>query len=133
VSDAFNVTETVVSEYASIRDDGRRRLHDEFVAALFLEPEVRSRATVNARVAQLLQFHDDESDRRILAEAEDLDLDALLTYDRKFLKNLRSRSQRVVLLTPTEHWKALSIPIGTPPVYVPHPTNPLSQQSWWRW
>ena len=37
------------------------------------------------------------------------------------------------LMTPTEFWNTLDIPHGMNPTYAPHPTNPLSGQTWWRW
>src|SRR5262245_46593257 len=68
--ETFYVSETVVSECARIRDMNRRELHDGFVSTLFLEPKVRSRAAVDARTAQLMPFHPQEADCRVLAEAE---------------------------------------------------------------
>ncbi len=128
----FYVSETVVSECADIRHIDRRELHEIFIRTGFLDLPIRDRAKVGERVAQLMKAHPEEPDCRILAEAEDLGLDTLLTYDRNFMKRLNSLSV-VTLACPSAFWDSLSIPRGVRPVTVPSTTNPLSKQSWWRW
>jgi hypothetical protein len=111
----------------------RRELHQGFVRTLFLDLPVRDRAAVEARAAHLLQFHPKLNDCRVLAEAEDLGLDTLLTYDRDFEERLAPASPAVALTMPAAYWASLGIPKGARPQTVPHNTNPLSQQTWWRW
>ena len=129
----FILTETVISEVARIRNLERREFHEGFVRTLFCDYPVRTLSVVQARAMQLEIVHPKPSDCRILAETEELRLDILLTYDHHFRKRLASASSKVSVMTPSSYWASLNIPKGAPPKTVPHHTNPLSQQSWWRW
>ena len=128
----FILSETVISEVAKIRNLDRRKFHESFVQTLFLDYPVRDSAAVQDRAAYLQRSHPEQSDCRILAEAEELRLDFLLTYDNNFRKRLSAASSTTMLMTPSSYWGALGIAKGAAPVTVPHHTNPLSQQSWWR-
>lgn len=130
---AFYLSETVVSECANIRHVDRRELHQSFVRTLFLDSPVRDPAAVEARATHLFQFHPKLNDCRVLAEAEDLGLDTLLTYDGDFKQRLAPVSPVVALTMPTAYWAGLGIPKGARPQTIPHTTNALSQQTWWRW
>ncbi len=68
----------------------------------------------------------------VLAEAEATQLAILLSFDFDFVDHLAAKSN-VILMKPLDCWKALGIPRGSPPKTVPHPTNPLIDQCWWRW
>ena len=129
----FILTETVISEVAKIRNLDRRRFHESFIQTLFLDYPVHDLAVVQARAAHFKQFHSKLCDCRILAEAEELQLDFVLTYDHAFLKQLSTASSTTKLMKPSKYWNSLGIAKGTKPVTVPHHTNPLSQQSWWQW
>jgi hypothetical protein len=129
----FVLTETVISETSKIRNIERRNFHESFISTLFLEYSVRDPAAVQARTAQFEAYHPNPDDCRILAEAEELRLDFVLTYDHKFWKRLSNVSGTTKLLKPSDYWISLGIPKGANPVTVPHHTNPLSVQSWWRW
>lgn len=129
----FILTETVISEVAQIRNINRREFHDSFILTLFLDYPVQNLSAVQARARQFRLNHPKPSDCRILAEAEELKLDFLLTYDHNFWKRLSNASHTTKLMKPTEYWITLGIPKGEKPVTVPHPTNPLSHQTWWRW
>jgi len=129
----FVLTETVIAEVSRIRNTNRREFHESFIRTLFLEYPVRDLATVQARAEQFEVSHPNPGDCRILAEAEELRLDFLLTYDHKFWERLSSVSSTTRLLKPWDFWISRGIPKGAKPVTVPHPTNPLSVQSWWRW
>lgn len=125
----FILSETVIWEVAKIRNLDCRRFHDSFVQTLFLDYPVRDLATVQARAAHFQLFHPKLSDCRILAEAEELQLDFLLTYDHDFWKRLSGISSKTKLMKPSSYWRSLKIAKGATPVTVPHHTNPLSQQS----
>lgn len=132
-SGTFILSETVIWEVAKIRNLDRRRFHDSFIQTLFLDYPVRNLATVQARATHFELSHPKLRDCRILAEAEELQLDFLLTYDHDFWKRLSATSSKPKLMKPSLYWKSLRIAKGATPVTVPHHTNPLSQQSWWRW
>ena len=129
----FILTETVTSETSRIRNIDRRNFHESFISTLFLEYPVQNLAAVQARTAQFEAYHPNHDDCRILAEAEELRLDFVLTYDYTFRKRLFNVSGTTKLMKPSDYWASLGIPKGTNPVTVPHHTNPLSVQSWWRW
>jgi len=129
----FIFTETVISEVSKIKNVYRREFHEGFIRTLFLYYPVRNLTEVQARAAQFEVNHPKSNDCLILAEAEELELDFVLTYDEKFWKRLYHASSTTKLMKPSEYWTYLGIKKGAEPVTVPHDTNPLSKQSWWRW
>jgi len=129
----FFITATVLSEVARIRITERREFHESFVRTLFLDYPVRDLNRVQNRAIHFEALHPESADCRVLAEAEELGLDVVLSYDHDFVKRLSSVSKTVRLVTPTAYWASSNIPKGALPRTVPHHTNPLSQQLWWRW
>lgn len=129
----FYLTETVVSEVKNIPDSKHRELHDSFIRTLFCDYPVQDVDTVQQRAAYFQNLHNKQNDCRVLAEAEELGLDILLTYDNDFWKKLKCASNKTRLMKPSEYWASLGIPRGANPITVPHSTNPLSQENWWRW
>ncbi|MBS0299664.1 MAG: hypothetical protein JSR32_07005 [Proteobacteria bacterium] len=129
----YYVTETVISEVKAIKVKERQDFHKNFIDVLFLDFAVCNPVTANNRADALSAFHSGKNDCRILAEAEDQELDFLLTYDTKFLKHLSLESKSVRVTQPSLYWTNLQIPKGAEPQTVPHPSNPLSNQKWWRW
>jgi predicted nucleic acid-binding protein len=129
----FTLTETVISEVGRIRNAERRELHESFIRTLFLDYPVRDLSSVQSRAGQFQVTHPKLSDCRILAEAEELGLDIVLTYDHDFWKRLQGASPTTKLIKPSVYWAGLNVPSGAKPMTVPHHSNPLSQQQWWRW
>lgn len=130
---SFVLTETIISEVARIRKVERREFHESFIRTLFIDYPVRDHAAVQARTEQFAAHRTGRSDCQILAEAEELELKVLLTYDKDFLKKLATVSATTEIMNPSSFWDSLGIPKGAEPVTIPHHTNPLSKQSWWRW
>ena len=126
------VTPTVTAECANIRNTERATLHDSFIAVLFGELPVSEAKEVERRSQDLLKLHSGPNDCRIVAEAEHVGLDVLLTFDSKMAKRLGSNST-VRLSEPLSYWNQLAIPQGARPDKIPHQTNPLAEQTWWRW
>jgi predicted nucleic acid-binding protein len=129
----FVLTETVISEVGRIRSINRREFHQSFIRTLFLDYPVRDLTAVQARALKFEVYHSGFSDCMILAEAEELGLDFVLTYDHDFWRRLSSVSETTKLMKPSTYWANLGIIKGAKPVTMPHHTNPLSEQSWWRW
>ena len=127
----FILTETVITEVSQIKNVTRRKFHDGFIKPHFLDYPAQDITTIKSRVEELNKYHPKHNDCRILAEAEDLKLDYLLTYDYDFLKRLSNTSKITNLIKPVDYWKSLNIPKGTKPITIPHPTNPLSKETWW--
>jgi hypothetical protein len=130
---AFTLTATVLEEVRAIRDSVRREFHENFSRTLMLDHPVKDQNAVQKRADELAQFHPRERDCRILAEAEELGLDFVLTYDHDFWKRLTDKSPITKLIKPSVYWSNCGIVAGSPPKTVPHKTNPLSNQEWWRW
>src|ERR1035437_8556120 len=76
----FYISETVLAECARIRGEERRQLHESFGAITYWGMPVRNAGTGASREAEFFLLHPKADDCRILAEAEDLALDILLTY-----------------------------------------------------
>ena len=88
------------------------------------------------RTGEYIQLHKGDrnhNDCRIVAEAELGGCEYLLTYDQALLANLADRTHGIRLLTPKVYWSSLNLPHGSEPVRLPHPTNPLSKETWWIW
>jgi hypothetical protein len=68
----------------------------------------------------------------VLAEAEDVGLSVLLTFDNNFVQRLGPRT-RLRVDRPASFWASLGIPRGAAPLKLPWPDNPLAAQVWWRW
>jgi hypothetical protein len=122
----------VTAEYRAIRDRARRELHVSWGSVHFPLIKVQDPVRVEARTADFLRLHPEENDCRILAEAEDCGLSAVLTFDRRFRNRLSSAS-RVSLVKPSEYWQSLKIQKGAQPVIRPSEDNPLGLETWWRW
>ena len=131
--DVYFLTETVVAECDAIKDSARREAHSRFKEPLFNHPPTSNAVQVQARTAVLFKQHRKEKDCRVLAEAEDLCLTYLLTFDGNFRKRLGHPTTQVMLMTPSEYWARLAIPKGAAPKLAPEALNPLSMQTWWRW
>lgn len=127
------VTPTVKAECRRIRNQPRRESHQSFLNVLFGEWPVSNTEAVERRVKELEKYHPKKNDCYIFAEAENVGMRTLLSYDDDFLNRLSGKSVTLQLLKPSEFWAQLAVPKGTEPKKVPHETNPLSNQAWWRW
>lgn len=75
--------------------------------------------------------HNQRKDCLILAEAETAKLDFLLTCDEKFIKHLKGKT-KVCLTKPSQYWRKLRLPKNSSPKVLPHVTNPLYSQNWYK-
>lgn len=130
----FNLTPTVEAEYRAIRNCARLDDHVRWALALLcpVRPAPDSEE-VEARANELVKFHKDIDDCRIVAECELTEILTLLTCDAPLLDNLGAEARGVQLCLPTEYWARLSERKGARPIRVPHDTNPMSRCGWWRW
>jgi hypothetical protein len=128
------VGETAVAQSQRARDPEVCEQLDRLVAIQLPEYRVpdHERNALDARTRELAQLHGDEEDCRIVAEAELVGVPTLLTFDKTMQKRLRNAA-RVEIMSPSEQWDRLAIPRGRDPIREPHPTNPLSRRSFWRW
>ena len=127
------VTRTVVDECARIRDVQRRELHDSYIGVLFGEWQLQDEQSIHSRAKDLESHHRGEFDCRILAEAEEARFSALLSFDGQFVTHLSELTIGVQLTHPSSYWVKIGICIGAKPDKIPHSTNPLANEDWWRW
>jgi hypothetical protein len=104
------------------------------VEMLLPEPEVPSDLvpSLEARVHELMDAHPEEADCRIVAEAEFLGANVVVTFDKRMMNRLKSVA-KVGVMTPSQLWERLAIPRGTPPKTTPHSRNPLAGETYWKW
>jgi hypothetical protein len=125
---------SVHMEFDRIKDVYVRRNNAGIRDALL--PEIQPRDLdlmyVAARTLALRAHHFDEDDCRAVAEAEAAGAMEFLSFDGNLRKRLAPHA-RLDLMTPSAYWPTLGIPRGAAPARVPHHSNPLAFQSWWRW
>jgi hypothetical protein len=129
----FFITDTVAAECSEIPNAEKKALHSNFTSYTYWGVPIRNQATVDERAKEFSVFHRGTGDCKALAEAEDAELNVLLTYDRDFLKLKETFGSKVTLTKPSELWASLDIPRGAKPVSRPAYENPLEQQQWWLW
>jgi hypothetical protein len=129
----FFVTDTVAEECRDIRNPEKLAIHTSFTSYTYWGIPINDLVKVSERAKSLSPLHSGDADCLVLAEAEDAELDVLLTYDRNFLKLGAASGTVVKLSRPSEHWASLSIPRSSPLVNRPTQGNPLEGQSWWLW
>lgn len=126
------VTRTVIDECARIRDVERREIHDSYIRVLFGEWQIGNEQSIQTRASELESHHRKKPDCRILAEAEEAQFSALLSFDKRFVTRLSDLALGVQLIQPSIYWATLGIGAGSKPDKVPHSTNPLANEEWWR-
>jgi predicted nucleic acid-binding protein len=129
----FYITDTVARECAEISSPAKKALHLSFTSHTYWGVPVRDQARVEQRTGELKLLHRGVGDSAALAEAEEANLDVLLTYDKDFLKCKDSFGSTVSLTRPSELWARLAVPRGAMPVVRPTLGNPLETQRWWLW
>jgi len=86
---------------------------------------------VKEKVRYYLEYHNKEKDCRILAEAEVLNCNIVLTYDKGFYNNLKPHAS-IAIKKPIEYWESLGVPKGSPFKRLGC-SHPFSQETWWKW
>jgi hypothetical protein len=130
---ALWVPPTVRAKYTRVSDPAARARHHEW-ARLHLEEDVAPGADESelaARADALRTHHDDVEGCRVVAEAEAVGVDVLMTSDEELIRNLRAHTA-LSLLKPSEFFISLGIPPGTKPPWLPPPGNPLRDATSWR-
>ena len=127
------VVPTVKEEYCRIRDIDLLRFHEVVGEVVLLDgPWAIDTGERSSRVATLRKHHASEEDCRVLAEAEQIGADRLLTFDGDFRNRLAPVARGVSLKTPAQYLQELRIEPGAAPVRMPAPGNPRSRETWWR-
>ena len=126
-------TDKVIEECARQRSTEIEELYRTIFMSIFDRLRPQDRGRVDALRTKLGEFHNDNDDCQILAEAIEGQASVFLTYDRTFLARLSPRVTALRMLQPSAYWSSLCIPRNAKLDKQPHPTNPLSKESWWRW
>jgi predicted nucleic acid-binding protein len=87
---------------------------------------------IEKRKNDLLVYHNSEKDCIILAEAEQSNMNILLTRDDDFIKRLSIHANGVHITKPSDYFNGLNIKPAAKPKLRPHQSNPLSQKTWWQ-
>lgn len=134
--DILYLPPTVRAEYEKIKDEKKRRAHQEITDILLGDCLESDHSLVKTRTTEYNKFHsgkNDEKDCKILAEAEIGGCDLILTYDQRFYKKLHNKTHNIKMIKPTDFWASLRIPKNSRLAREPHSTNPLSKETWWIW
>ena len=134
--DYLYVSPTVRAEYKKIKEEKKRTNHQEIADNLLEDILVSNYSLINTRAKEYNKFHSgkiNEKDCKILAESEIGVCNLILTYDQGFYKKLHDKTHSIKMMKPSDYWVSLGIPHNSKPVTEPHPTNPLSKKTWWRW
>jgi hypothetical protein len=130
----LGVGKVAIREMGRTRDVLHREEIDRLIAILLEEPELPPAAgpRMEERARELMRVHPHEADCLVVAEAELLGADCLITFDKR-MRNSLDGVATVEILFPTQLWARLGIPRGTPPKIRPHRRNPLNDEKFWRW
>ena len=131
--DVVIIPPTVGKEFRRITDPARRQEHEMFARVHLIEPNHLDPKKVDALARYYFRLHPEMNDCRIVAEAELLRIDFLLTYDKDLFKRLGRLEGYPLLVSPSWFWDFMKIPRGTAPKWEPHPSHPLAGASWLRW
>jgi len=123
---------TITQEADRILHGDRRKEHLTWVWYHFDEALLdREAEQIESRTRELLPYHSDADDCRIVAEAEVAGVDVLTTIDKRISKRLQSRT-RVRLLPPPIAVAELAIARGAHPRREPASGHPHAGAAWWR-
>lgn len=128
----FHIVPTVEFEFQKIKDRARLANHTDWVLTHISMVSPRPpEDLVRLRAFELLAYGADVGDCRVLAECELSQIKTLITEDKDFVRTLGGHS-RVRIMSAEECWSSLGVKPGASPNKVPHPTNPLARQTWWK-
>lgn len=129
------IVPTIEAEYQRIKAVGLLRSHTDLAYAYLNEPgddeALKNSAKIIFRVDELLQDHPQEADCRVVAEAEAIGGDAVLTCDHGLLQHLAG-VVKIGLFRPSQFWTRLGLPRGRrPPREVARRIQ--GDRRWWDW
>ena len=109
-----------------------KRLEHEGQTILDARPWKLDDQRVEERKNDFLLCHENkEADCRILAEAEYVKMNILLSFDNKFIKNLNFKANGLEIIRPTEYWDRMDVSPLLQPARRPEPSTPLWKLRWW--
>ena len=133
LAERYYISMQVLDECLPIGDHGRRKTHLAFANATYFGIDTKDSDMVAARADEFSHFHSGKKDCRVLAEAEDMGVDILLSYDGDFINHLGKHVDGLSVMRPSAYWQSVQLPHGTVPKLRPHESNPLASETFWRW
>jgi predicted nucleic acid-binding protein len=128
----LHILPSVRSEIDKISNIDKWLKHKAIVGWLDTRPYNLSDKKILKRKSYFLQFHNQDMDCRILAEAEGTGMNILLSYDNDFKRKLKQKAKGVSIISPSDFFSSLNLAPGTAPLLRPDPSNPLYSEPWWR-
>jgi hypothetical protein len=127
----MSFTPTIRTEIEAISDPGRLKTHKQWI-------DIHLRELLAPNAERLAHAQDDlagsdvnETDAKWLCEAIAHDSTMAITWDQPLL-NQSAGLTAIEVVSPATAWSTLSVPNGADARIAPSPTNPLSQQDWWK-
>jgi len=128
----FHVMPTVADEYSRIPSKTRRLTHEQVCNILLSDgPWELDKEAIMLRAQDLFTYHNRERDCQVIAEAEAVGLEVLLTCDQDLIAKLGPRAKGLSIMKPTDFFTKLGIKPGAKPIWSPAPSNPLYDKNWW--
>ena len=134
--DNLYVSPTVRAEYEKIKDEQKRRDHQEITDILLGDISVSDHSLIKTRTKEYNKFHSgkkNEKDCKILAESEIGGCNLILTYDQDFYNKLNNKTHTIKIMKPSDFWVSLGIPQNSEMKKEPSSTNPHSKETWYVW
>ena len=129
----FCITPTVAAEFSRISDQERLSDHASWASQhLLILSKPSNTVDIIFRTNALNAYHADVDDCRIVAECEALDINVLLTSDRKFRNAMNRAGTTVSVLSGQQYWDEMAVVPGESPMMELYPASPLNTASWWR-
>jgi len=131
-SPPFWLSPKVVDEYKQITDETKLQMHQNWHGVHFLNFNPLPDSKKVEELAQdFKKYHPRDNDCTIIAEYKLYGINTVLSYDADMIRNLQNTGLKII--RPSEYWKDTNIPNGDRPKVIPHHTNPLSNECWWKW
>jgi len=105
---SFWVTPTSQLEYAKIKNEAWRKVHDRWTKFMLQDMPLRTPlALLDFRTAELQRHHQAENDCRVVAETEFSGVETLLSCDKDLIARLQHHA-RVKIMRPSEFLTSLA-------------------------
>ncbi len=120
----------IKEEYLKIKDEDKLKMHESWDVVFPTFSTELDRSQIDVLACHYNTFHSDLDDCKVVAEYEGINI--LLSYDFDLIKHLGTKTKNVRIVKPSEHWASIKVTKNIKPNVIPHETNPLSLQSWWK-
>ena len=127
----MSFTPTIRTEIEAITDPARLQTHQQWIGIHLRELLAPNSERLAQAQDELAGSDVNETDAEWLCEAIAHDSTMAITWDQPLL-NQSAGLTAIEVVSPATAWSTLSVPNGAEARIAPSPTNPLSQQDWWK-